>query len=90
MCITVGLQTIFHAQHVGMFYDYIRITFHMPSSSGLLLISITPEVREHFRKAAILTHRPISRQRLGKHTPTGANARNKRTPIARQRMTIHT
>jgi hypothetical protein len=33
------------------------------------------------------TYRPIARQRLAKHIPTGANASNNRTSIARQRIT---
>jgi hypothetical protein len=31
-----------------------------------------------------MTYRPIARQRLGKHIPSGANTRNNRTSIARQ------
>jgi hypothetical protein len=34
-------------------------------------------------------HRPIARQRLGKHIPAGANARNNMTSIARQRTSKH-
>jgi hypothetical protein len=34
----------------------------------------------------IVTYRPIARQRPGKHTPAGANARNNRMSIARQRI----
>jgi hypothetical protein len=37
----------------------------------------------------IMTHRPITRQRLGKHIPAGVNARNNRTSIARQRISKH-
>jgi hypothetical protein len=37
----------------------------------------------------IVTYRPIARQRLGKHIPAGANARNNRMPIARQRINKH-
>jgi hypothetical protein len=33
-----------------------------------------------------VTYRPIGRQRLGKHIPAGANERNNRTSIARQRI----
>jgi hypothetical protein len=33
-----------------------------------------------------VTYRPITRERLGKHIPAGANARNNRTSIARQRI----
>jgi hypothetical protein len=36
----------------------------------------------------IVTYRPVATQRLGKHIPTGANARN-RTPIARNRISKH-
>jgi hypothetical protein len=36
-----------------------------------------------------VTHRPIARQRLGKHIPAGANALNNRTPITRQRISKH-
>jgi hypothetical protein len=32
---------------------------------------------------------PIARQRLGKHNPAGANARDNRTSIAKQRISIH-
>jgi hypothetical protein len=35
---------------------------------------------------SIVTYRPITRQRLGKHIPAGAKARNIRTYISRQRM----
>jgi hypothetical protein len=31
----------------------------------------------------------IARQRLGKHIPVGANARNNKTSIARQRISKH-
>jgi hypothetical protein len=34
-------------------------------------------------------YRPIARQRLGKHVPAKANARNNRTFIARQRISKH-
>jgi hypothetical protein len=34
----------------------------------------------------IVSHRPIARQRFGKHIPVGANARNNRTSCARQRI----
>jgi hypothetical protein len=34
-------------------------------------------------------HRPIARQRLGKHIPSGANAGDNRTSIARQRISKH-
>jgi hypothetical protein len=34
----------------------------------------------------IVTYRPIARQRLGKHIPVEAYARNNRTSIARQRI----
>jgi hypothetical protein len=37
----------------------------------------------------IVTYRPIARQRLGKHIPAGANTRNNRTSIARQRISKH-
>jgi hypothetical protein len=37
----------------------------------------------------IVTYRPIARQRLGKRIPVGANARNNRTRIARQRISKH-
>jgi hypothetical protein len=33
----------------------------------------------------IVTYRPIARQRLDKHIPAAANARNNKTSIARQR-----
>jgi hypothetical protein len=36
-----------------------------------------------------VTYRPIARQRVGKHIPAGANARNNRTSIARQRISKH-
>jgi hypothetical protein len=36
-----------------------------------------------------VTYRLIARQRLGKHIPAGANARNDRTSIARQRISKH-
>jgi hypothetical protein len=36
-----------------------------------------------------VTYRPIARQRLCKHIPAGANARNSRTSIARQRISKH-
>jgi hypothetical protein len=38
----------------------------------------------------IVTYRPTARQRLGKHIPAGANARNNRTVIARQRISEQT
>jgi hypothetical protein len=38
---------------------------------------------------SIVTYRPIARQRLRKHTPAGANARNNRTSIATQRISKH-
>jgi hypothetical protein len=34
----------------------------------------------------IVTHRPIARQRLGKHILAGSNARNNRTSIPKQRI----
>jgi hypothetical protein len=34
-------------------------------------------------------YRPIARQRLGKQIPAGANARNDRTPTARQGISKH-
>jgi hypothetical protein len=34
----------------------------------------------------IVMYRPIARQRLGKHIPAGANARNNRTYTARQHL----
>jgi hypothetical protein len=37
----------------------------------------------------IMTYRSIARQRLGKHIPAGANARNNRTSIARQQCGKH-
>jgi hypothetical protein len=37
----------------------------------------------------IVTYRPIAKQRLGKHIPAEANARNNRTSIARQRISKH-
>jgi hypothetical protein len=37
----------------------------------------------------IVTYRPIARQRLGKHTPAEANARNNMTFIARQQLSKH-
>jgi hypothetical protein len=37
----------------------------------------------------IVTYRPIARQRLGKHIPAGANARNNKTSIAMQRISQH-
>jgi hypothetical protein len=37
----------------------------------------------------IVTYRPIARQRLSKHIPTGANAHNNRTSIDRQRRGKH-
>jgi hypothetical protein len=37
----------------------------------------------------IVTYRPILRQRLGKHISAGANARNNRASIARQRSSKH-
>jgi hypothetical protein len=37
----------------------------------------------------IVTYRPIARQRLGKHLPARANARNIMTSIARQRISKH-
>jgi hypothetical protein len=36
-----------------------------------------------------VTHKPIARQRLGKHIPAGTNARNNKTSIARQRGSKH-
>jgi hypothetical protein len=36
-----------------------------------------------------VTYRPIARQRLDKHIPAGANARNNMTSIARQRISKH-
>jgi hypothetical protein len=35
-----------------------------------------------------VTYIPIARQRFGKHNPAGANARNNRTSIARQRISV--
>jgi hypothetical protein len=37
-------------------------------------------------KNEYVTYRPIARQQLGKHTPAGANTRNNRRSIARQRI----
>jgi hypothetical protein len=37
----------------------------------------------------VLTYRPIVRQRLGKHIPAKAKARNNKTSIARQRISKH-
>jgi hypothetical protein len=37
----------------------------------------------------IVTYRPIARQRLRKNIPAGANTRNNRTSIARQRISKH-
>jgi hypothetical protein len=36
-----------------------------------------------------VTYGPIARQRLGKHIPAGANARNSRASIARKRICKH-
>jgi hypothetical protein len=36
-----------------------------------------------------MTYTPTARQQLGKHIPEGANARNNRTSIARQRISKH-
>jgi hypothetical protein len=36
-----------------------------------------------------MTYKPIARQRLGKHIPTGANELNNRTSVARQRISKH-
>jgi hypothetical protein len=36
-----------------------------------------------------MTNRPIARQRLAKHIPAGAKARNNRTSTARQRISKH-
>jgi hypothetical protein len=36
-----------------------------------------------------MTYRPIARQQLGKHIHAGANARNNRTSIVRQRISEH-
>jgi hypothetical protein len=41
------------------------------------------------RDENIVRHRPIARQRLGKHIPAGDNARNNRTFIATQRISKH-
>jgi hypothetical protein len=40
-------------------------------------------------KQSIMTYRPIARQRLGKHIPAQAYARNNRTSIAKQRTSQH-
>jgi hypothetical protein len=37
----------------------------------------------------IVIYRPIARQRLGKHIHAGANARNNRTSVTRQRISKH-
>jgi hypothetical protein len=37
-----------------------------------------------------VTHRPIARQRLGKHISAGANARRNRTYVTRQLRRKHT
>jgi hypothetical protein len=37
----------------------------------------------------IVTYRPIARQRLSKHIPVGANARNNVKSIARLRISKH-
>jgi hypothetical protein len=42
-----------------------------------------------FVRKDIVTYRPIARQRLGKHIPAGANARNNITSIAGQRISKH-
>jgi hypothetical protein len=39
--------------------------------------------------ANIVTYRPIARQRLGKHIPAEAYARNNKTSIIRQRISKH-
>jgi hypothetical protein len=41
------------------------------------------DTKEYFN---VVTHRPIVRQRPGKHIPAQAYARNKKTSIARQRI----
>jgi hypothetical protein len=38
----------------------------------------------------VVTHRPITRQRLGKYIPVGANPRINRTSVVRQRISNHT
>jgi hypothetical protein len=42
-----------------------------------------------FSNKCIVTYRPIARQRLGKHIPAGANARNNMASIAIQRISKH-
>jgi hypothetical protein len=37
----------------------------------------------------IVTYRPIARQRLGKHIPSGTNARKNKKSIDRQRISKH-
>jgi hypothetical protein len=66
-------------------------------TATMSVVSIVLEPRRHvfseFRRLhvhkCIVTYRPIVRQRLGKHIPAGANARNNWTPVARQRINKH-
>jgi hypothetical protein len=57
---------------------------------GCLLCAVVTSIRTEYHHRLIGTHnvpyRPIDRQRLDKHIPAGANARNNRTSIARQRI----
>jgi hypothetical protein len=49
----------------------------------------TPLGRPRHTWEDIMSYRPIARQRLGKHIPAVANARNNMTCIARQRISKH-
>jgi hypothetical protein len=49
-------------------------------------LSSLPVPTNHGDKKNIVTYRSIARQRLGKHIPAEAYARNNRTSIARQRI----
>jgi hypothetical protein len=57
-------------------------------ASGLYFLDY-PQHLIYCLKQNIVTYIPIARQRLGKHIPVGANARNNSKSIARQRIRKH-
>jgi hypothetical protein len=64
---------------------HIQVRCHSIMIFCLYVFFITTEILNY-----IVTYRTIARQRLGKHILAGANARNNRKSIARQRFSKHT
>jgi hypothetical protein len=66
----------------GVVYD-----FHL-EVRGRLSVEFYQTTRHHIREDIVM-HRPIVKQRLGKHIPARTKAHKNRTFIARQRISKH-